>query len=107
MVRDRSGEVFLQFTLNESQEFEPLLLIPAYVLDFLCIHPFRDGNGRMARLISYCCYIRLALQSDALSALRTLSKVHGKAITTRFMLLLKSGIKPSIRSFRGGNIFLG
>lgn len=37
---------------KESQEFEPLLLIPAYVLDFLCIHPFRDGNGRMARLIS-------------------------------------------------------
>jgi Fic family protein len=36
----------------ESYEFEPLLLIPAYVLDFLCIHPFRDGNGRMARLIS-------------------------------------------------------
>jgi Fic family protein len=36
----------------ESHEFEPLLLIPAYVLDFLCIHPFRDGNGRMARLIA-------------------------------------------------------
>lgn len=33
-------------------EVERLLLIPAYVLDFLCIHPFLDGNGRMARLIS-------------------------------------------------------
>lgn len=31
---------------------EPLLLIPAYVLDFLCIHPFRDGNGRTARLLT-------------------------------------------------------
>lgn len=38
--------------LWESGEVEPLLLIPAYVLDFLCIHPFRDGNGRMARLLS-------------------------------------------------------
>ena len=37
---------------TESQQIEPLLLIPAYVLDFLYIHPFRDGNGRMARLIS-------------------------------------------------------
>lgn len=33
-------------------KIEPLLAIPAYILDFLCIHPFRDGNGRMARLLS-------------------------------------------------------
>jgi Fic family protein len=33
-------------------EIEPLLLIPAYVLDFLCIHPFLDGNGRTARLLT-------------------------------------------------------
>lgn len=33
-------------------EVEPLLLISAYILDFLCIHPFLDGNGRMARLLT-------------------------------------------------------
>ncbi len=38
--------------LWESGEIEPLLLIPTYILDFLCIHPFLDGNGRMARLIT-------------------------------------------------------
>lgn len=36
----------------ESGEIDPLLLIPAYVFDFLCIHPFTDGNGRMARLLT-------------------------------------------------------
>ena len=29
-----------------------LLLIPCVILDFLCIHPFRDGNGRMSHLLS-------------------------------------------------------
>ena len=38
--------------LWEEGRFDPLLLIPAYVLDFLCIHPFLDGNGRMGRLLT-------------------------------------------------------
>lgn len=36
----------------ESHEIEQLLLIATYVFDFLCIHPFSDGNGRLSRLIS-------------------------------------------------------
>jgi Fic family protein len=32
--------------------YDPLLLIPMFVLDFLCIHPFNDGNGRMSRLLT-------------------------------------------------------
>ena len=35
-----------------SQEMDPLLLIPMFILDFLCIHPFNDGNGRMSRLLT-------------------------------------------------------
>jgi Fic family protein len=31
---------------------DPLLLIPAFIHDFLCIHPFVDGNGRMSRLLT-------------------------------------------------------
>ena len=31
---------------------DPLILIPCFVLDFLCIHPFNDGNGRMSRLLT-------------------------------------------------------
>jgi len=33
-------------------EIEPLLLVPLYVHDLLCIHPFPDGNGRIARLMT-------------------------------------------------------
>lgn len=36
----------------EEREVDSLLLIPAYILDFLCIHPFLDGNGRLARLLT-------------------------------------------------------
>ena len=31
---------------------DPLILIPCFILDFLCIHPFDDGNGRMSRLLT-------------------------------------------------------
>lgn len=34
------------------EQIEPLVLIPMFVLDFLCIHPFNDGNGRMSRLLT-------------------------------------------------------
>ena len=33
-------------------ELDPLLLIPMFIFDFLCIHPFNDGNGRMSRLLT-------------------------------------------------------
>ena len=35
-----------------SLEMDPLILIPMFILDFLCIHPFNDGNGRMSRLLT-------------------------------------------------------
>ena len=35
-----------------NSRINPLLLIPCVILDFLCIHPFRDGNGRISRLLS-------------------------------------------------------
>ena len=46
-------ELHEKFNLfSREGEIEPLLLIASYVLDFLCIHPFLDGNGRMARLLT-------------------------------------------------------
>ena len=33
-------------------EVEPLIAVPVFIHDFLCIHPFNDGNGRMSRLLT-------------------------------------------------------
>ncbi|NFF38211.1 Fic family protein [Clostridium argentinense] len=46
-----------------NEEVDDLVLISSFILDFLCIHPFNDGNGRMARIeplalfkhVLYCC----------------------------------------------------
>jgi len=39
-------------TYQEKASFDPLLMIPLFIFDFLCIHPFIDGNGRIARLLT-------------------------------------------------------
>ncbi|MBC2699514.1 MAG: Fic family protein [ANME-2 cluster archaeon] len=36
----------------KKESVDPLLLIPVFILDFLCVHPFNDGNGRMSRLLT-------------------------------------------------------
>ena len=36
----------------DDRQVEPLLLVPSFVFDFECIHPFWDGNGRMGRLLT-------------------------------------------------------
>ena len=40
------------YEARQDTEISPLLLIPCFVLDFLCIHPFIDGNGRVSRLLT-------------------------------------------------------
>jgi len=37
---------------TNNSNINQLLLIPCVILDFLCIHPFKDGNGRISRLLS-------------------------------------------------------
>lgn len=46
-------QLFLAYyEARQDSEISPLLLIPCFVLDFLCIHPFTDGNGRISRLLT-------------------------------------------------------
>jgi len=42
----------------EKGEHDALLLIPIFIFDFLCIHPFNDGNGRMSRLLTLLLFYR-------------------------------------------------
>ena len=47
------GQMLLAFyEARQDSEISPLLLIPCVILDFLCIHPFMDGNGRVSRLLT-------------------------------------------------------
>ncbi|MDR1663556.1 MAG: Fic family protein [Clostridiales bacterium] len=54
---DETAETMEQLMLaymdaRSNYNINQLLLIPCFILDFLCIHPFADGNGRMSRLLS-------------------------------------------------------
>ena len=52
----------------DDQRVPPLLIVATFVFDFLCIHPFRDGNGRVSRLAT-----TLLLQSHGFQVARYVS----------------------------------
>ena len=49
---DAIDNICEQFNKALAIGVEPLILIPIFIHDFLCIHPFLDGNGRMSRLLT-------------------------------------------------------
>ena len=53
-------------------EADPLLIIPMFILDFLCIHPFNDGNGRMSRLLTLLLLYRAGISLENISVLKKL-----------------------------------
>jgi Fic family protein len=53
---------------SDEERVPPLLLVATFVFDFLCIHPFRDGNGRVSRLAT-----SLLLQSEGFQVARYVS----------------------------------
>src|SRR5262245_11895191 len=52
----------------EQERVPPLLIVATFIFDFLCIHPFRDGNGRLARLLT-----TLLIQSHSFQVPRYIS----------------------------------
>ena len=51
-------QMILAYRDAEQNGVNPLLLIPCFILDFLSIHPFMDGNGRMSRLLTLLMYYK-------------------------------------------------
>lgn len=67
----------------ETAVIEPLVLVALYVLDFLCIHPFADGNGRMARLLTVLLLYREGYDAGGGSPSSGSTRKPKSAITTR------------------------
>jgi len=88
-------------------EYDALLVIPMFVLDFLCIHPFSDGNGRMSRLLTLLLFYRAGYIVGKYISLETLIE---NSKDTYYEVLFdssvnwhenKSDYKPFIRYYLG------
>lgn len=77
---------------NESivrNEADPLLIMPMFIIDFLCIHPFSDGNGRISRLLT----LLLLYQNDYIvGKYISLEKLIEKTKDSYYGALLESSL---------------
>ena len=70
-------------------QVEVLLAIPVFILDFLCIHPFSDGNGRMSRLITLLLLYRAGYD---VGKYISIEKIIEQSKETYYEVLLQSSI---------------
>ncbi|MCB9228344.1 MAG: Fic family protein [Deltaproteobacteria bacterium] len=64
---------------TQKQSVPQLLLISSFVFDFLCIHPFRDGNGRISRLLTLLLLYQAGYLVGALVSLERLIEINKEA----------------------------
>ena len=89
---------------SDEESVPPLLVVATFVLDFLCVHPFRDGNGRLSRLAT-----SLLLQSQGFQVARyiSLERLIEESKEEYYRVLKyvrKIGTKAGTKSYRGGTI---
>ena len=85
-------------------EVEPLIIIPIFIYDFLCIHPFNDGNGRMSRR----CFCTAAVSmSESISPLKQRSLKTRICITMLLGVRRTAGMREMKMLFLSSSICLG
>jgi Fic family protein len=90
----------------DKAETDPLLLIATFVFDFECVHPFRDGNGRIGRLLTLLLLYQAGYEVGRLSVLSGSLKRARKPITMPCTRVLRAGTRQNTTSVPGGIIFL-
>ncbi len=92
---------------SESGAHHPLLLVGCYVFDFLAIHPFRDGNGRISRLLTLLLLYQAGYE---IGRFVSLERLTGQTRETYYDVLQAAGhgwhedehdIEPWLRYFVG------
>jgi hypothetical protein len=61
---------------SRDRDVSPLIVMAAFNLDFLCIHPFRDGNGRVSRLLMLLTAYHLGIEAGRYISLERLIEAH-------------------------------
>ncbi|WP_295156921.1 Fic family protein [uncultured Ruminococcus sp.] len=87
-----------------SGKVDPFLMIPVFIHDFLCIHPFSDGNGRMSRLLTLLLLYRSGYQVGKYVSIEKHIEKQKVHITMLWKMLLKAGTRRKMIRHRLSNI---
>jgi Fic family protein len=85
----------------EEETQHPLILIGIFIVVFLAIHPFKDGNGRLSRILTTLLLLRAGYVMCRIVRWKALSKAIRTAITSRYAVLSRPFAKKSRSGTRG------
>lgn len=77
----------------EANLIDKLILIPMFILDFLCIHPFNNGNGRMSRLLTLLLFYKAGYIVGKYVSMEMLIEKRKKHIMKLFKQVLSVGMR--------------
>jgi Fic family protein len=96
------SKLFKQATDNA--ETDPLLQIATFVFDFECIHPFKDGNGRIGRLLTLLLLYHAGYEVGGYISLERIIEDSKDTFTKRSTKARKAGMRESMIFVPGGII---